>query len=80
VLIEEEKLEHHTKVFPKEEEALRPYIFYFNNYFVGAGLVANDGGNLAQMRSQVKTVEEDSVEEFNPWNIDVQSLERMLES
>jgi len=32
------------------------------------------------MSSQVKTVEENYVEEFNPWNRDGQFLERMLES
>ena len=52
----------------------------FRSRFVSAGLVADAGGNLAQMSSQVKTVEEDSVEEFNPWSIDVQLLERILES
>ena len=47
---------------------------------MSAGLVADVGGNLAQVSSQVKMVEEDYVEEFNPWNRDVQLLERMLES
>ena len=66
-------------MLPEEEEALRPYVFYFNNCFVSAGLVANAGGNLAQTSSQVKTVEEDSVKEFYPWNKDVQLLERILD-
>lgn len=47
--------------------------------FVSAGLVADVGGNLAQMSSQIKIKEEDSMEEFNPWNRDAQLLERMLE-
>ena len=80
VLIEEEKSEQHTEVLPKEEEAQKPYDFYFNNCFVSAGLVAYAGGNLAQMSNQIKMKEEDYVEEFNPWNIDAQLLERMLES
>lgn len=80
MLIEEEKTEQHTDVLPKEEEALRPYVFYFNNYFVSAGLVAYVGGNLAQMSSQIKMKEEDSMEEFNPWKRDVKLLQRMMES
>lgn len=80
VLIEEEKSEQHTDVLPKEKEALRLCVFYFNNYFVSASLVAYAGENLAQMNNQVKTVEEDSMENSNPWNRYVQSLERMLES
>ena len=67
-------------MFPEEEEALKTYFFDFNNCFVSAGLVADVGGNLAHMSSKVKMVEEDFVEEFNPWNRDVQLLERMLES
>ena len=51
VLIEDEKSEQHTDVFPKEEEAPRPYDFYFNNCFMITGLVADAGGNLAQMSS-----------------------------
>lgn len=47
MLIEEEKTKQHTDVLPKEEEALRPYVFYFNNYFARAGIVADAGGNLA---------------------------------
>jgi len=80
MLIEEEKTEEHTDVLPKEEEALKPYVFYFNNYFVSASLVADAGGNLAQMSSQIKMKEEDFMEKFNPWNRDVQLLERMLKS
>ena len=80
VLIEEEKSEQHTKVLPKEEEALRPYVFYFNNCLMSAALVVDTRGNLSQMSSQVNMVEEDYVEEFNPWNRDVQLLERMLDS
>lgn len=52
-------------MFPKEEEVLRPYVSYSSNFFMSAGLVADAGGNLAQIRNQVKMVEEDSVEEFN---------------
>ena len=53
--------------------------FYFNKCFVSAGLVADAGGYLAHMNSEIKMKEEDSVEEFNPWNKDSQLLERMLE-
>lgn len=31
MLIEDEKIKQHTDVFPKEQEELRPYVFYFNN-------------------------------------------------
>jgi len=34
-------------VLPKEEEALRPYVFYFHNCLLSVGLVADVGGNLA---------------------------------
>ena len=47
VLIEEEKLEQNTDVFPKEEEALRPYVFYFNNCFVSVGFVADAVGTIS---------------------------------
>jgi len=47
---------------------------------LSTSLVADAGENLAWMSSQVKMVEGDSMEEFNPWNRDVQLLERMLES
>ena len=67
-------------MLPKEEEAWRPYVFNFNNFFVSAGFVADAGGNLAQMSNQVKMEEEDSVEVFNPWNKDIMLLERMLEN
>ena len=80
VLIEEEKTKQQTELLPKEEKTQKPYVFYFKNCFVSAGLVADAGGILAQMSSQIKMKEEDSMEEFNPWNKDVQLLERMLES
>ena len=35
---------------------------------------------MAQMSSQIKMNVQDFVEVFNPWNRDVQLLERMLES
>jgi len=47
---------------------------------VNAGLVADAGGNLAQVSRQIKMKEEDYMEVFNPWNWNVQLLERMLES
>ena len=78
VLIEEEKSEQHTEILPKEEEALRPYDFYVKNCFFSAGFIANAGENLAQINSQVKMEEEDSVEIFNPWNRDIVLLESML--
>lgn len=80
VLIEEEKTEQQVELFPKKEKAQKPYVFYFNNFFVSATLVADAGGILAQMRSQIKMEEEDSMEEFNPWNRGVQLLERMLDN
>lgn len=65
MLIKEEKTKEHTDVLPKEE-TLRPYVFYFNNYFVSACIVAAVGGNFAQVRSKIKMKEEDPIEEFNP--------------
>jgi len=65
---------------PKENKALKPCVFYFNKCFVNAHLVVDARGNLAQMSSQIKMKEEDSMEKFNPWNRKVQLLERMLES
>jgi len=56
---------------PKEDKAQNPYVFYFNKCFVSVGFVADDEENLAQMSSQINMKEEDFVEEFNPWNIDV---------
>lgn len=58
VLIEKEKSEQHTKMLPKEEEALRPYVFHFNNCFVSGGFVVDAGENLAHMSNQVKMEEE----------------------
>lgn len=79
MLIEEEKSEQHTDVLPKEEKAQKPYVFYFNNWLVSVGLVADAGRTLAQMSSQVKMEEKDSMEKFNPWNRDVKLLEIILE-
>jgi len=63
----------------KEDKAQQPYVFNFNKCFVSAGFVANVGGDLAQL-SHLKMREEDFVEEFNPWNREVKSLERVLNS
>jgi len=67
-------------MLPKKEEAPRPHVFNFNKFFMNACFVANAGGDLAQMSSQVKMKEEDFKEEFNPWNKDVKLLEKMLNS
>ena len=80
MLTEKKETVQQTELLLKEDKALKPCSFDFNKCFVNAGLVADAGGNLAQMSSQIKMKEEDSVEEFNPWNIDAQLLERMLES
>lgn len=80
VLIEEETSEQHTEMFPKEEEAWRPYVFNFNNCFVSVGFVVDAGENLSQMSIQVKVEDKDYVEVFNPWNKDIMLLERMLEN
>ena len=45
-------------MLPKEEEALKPYVFYFNNCFVSASFVADAWENLEHMSSQVKMEEE----------------------
>lgn len=80
VLIVEEKSQQHTDVLPKGDKVQKPYDFYFNKCFMNASLVADVGGNLVKMDNQTKMEEEDFMEEFNPWNRDVQLLERMLES
>lgn len=80
VFIEKKEIEKKTELFPKEDKAQNPYVFYFNKCFVSAGFVVDAEGNLAPMRSQIKMKEEYSVEEFNPWNIDTKFLERMLKS
>ena len=67
-------------MLPKEDKTQKSYVFYFNKCFVSAGLVIDARENLAQMSSQIKMKEEDSVEEFNPWNKDVKLLEKMLNS
>jgi len=71
VLIEEEKTEQQTELLPKENEAQKPYVFYFNKCFVNAGLIADAGENLTQMSIQIKMKEDDSMKEFNPWNRNV---------
>ena len=58
MLIKEKKLEQHTEMFPKEEEAQRPYVFHFNNCFVGACFGSDAGENLSHMSNQVKMEEE----------------------
>ena len=75
VLMEEEISEQHTEMFPKEKEALRPYVFDFTNCFVSTGFIANAGENLTQVNSQVKEKEEISVEICNPWNQEIRFLE-----
>lgn len=62
MLTEEEKIEQQTELLPKENEAQKPYVFNFDKCFVKAGLVADAGENLTQMRSQIKMKEEDFVE------------------
>ena len=62
VLIEEEKKEQQAELLPKKEKAQNPYVFYFNNCFVSAGLVTDVGRNFTHMSSQIKMKEEDSME------------------
>jgi len=62
VLIEEEKIEQQAELLPKKEKAQKPYVFYFNNCFVSAGLVTDVGRNLTHMSSQIKIKEEDFME------------------
>jgi len=45
---------------------------------MNASFVANAGGDLAQVNSQIKVKEENSMEEFNPWNREVNLLEKVL--
>ena len=78
VLTEEKETEQQTELLPKEDKAQNPYVFYFNKCFVSAGLVADAGRDLVQMGSLTKKEEDDSIEEFNPWNKDVELLEKML--
>ncbi len=76
---EKEKTEQQTKLLPKGNKAQQPYVFYFNKCFECAGFVADVGGDLVQVNNQIKIREEDnSVEEINPWNGEINLLERML--
>jgi len=47
---------------------------------MSVGFVAIAGGGFTQVKNQIKVKEEDSEEEFNPWNKDVKLLERVLNS
>jgi len=53
VLMEKEISEQHTEMFPKEKEALRPYVFYFNNCFVSTGFIAYAGGDLLNIEIEL---------------------------
>ena len=46
VLMEEEILEQHSEMLLDEKEALRPYVYYFNNCFVSIGFIVDAGGNF----------------------------------
>ena len=67
-------------MFPKEDKAHKSCVFYFNKCFVNAGLIVDTEGDLASLKNQIKMKEKESMEEFNPWNKDVKSLERVLDS
>ena len=45
---------------------------------MNADFVAIAGGDLAQLNNQIKVKEENSMEEFNPWNREVNLLEKVL--
>ena len=64
VLTEEKEIEQKSELLPKENKALKPYVFYFNKCFVNVGLVAYARENFAQMSSQINMKEEDSIEEL----------------
>ena len=53
-----------------------PCDFYFDNFFVYADLV-DDGDKLTTLGSQLKE-KENSVEDFKPWNGEIELLESML--
>jgi len=63
VLIEELKeiSEQHTERLPEEEEAQRPYIFYFDNCLMVANYVAETRMYLAQVDNQMKEEEKEHV-------------------
>ena len=46
VLMKEEISEQHTEMLLEKKEALRPYVFYFNNCFVSTGFIADARENL----------------------------------
>lgn len=71
VLTEEKETELETELLPKED---KEHVFDLNMCFVSVGLVADAGGNLAQMSNQIKMKEEGSMEKFNPWNKDIMLL------
>ena len=43
VLTEVKETKQQTELLPKENKALKPYVFYFNKCFANAGLVADVG-------------------------------------
>ena len=59
----------------EERKTLRPYDF-FNNCFMDVDFVDAEE-NLTPLGSQIKE-EENSVEDFSPWNEEVGLLEIML--
>jgi len=80
VLTEEKETMHQTEVFPTENKAQQLCVFNFNKCFMNAGFVANARRDLAQVNSQIKVKEENSMEELNPWNREVNLLEKVLNS
>ena len=76
VLIVKENSRKHTKLLVEERNALRPYDFCFNNHFKNADFV-DAKENLTPLGNQIKE-EENSVEDFNPWNEEIGLLEIML--
>lgn len=75
---EKEKTMQQTELLSKENKAQQPCVFNSNNLFLNAFLVADSKGDLAQMNNQMEVKEENYMEEINPWNKEVNFLEKML--
>ena len=77
MLIEKKrKLGQHNEMLTEEGKALRPCDFDAENFLMNVDPV-DDGYNLTAWGSQLKE-KENSVEDFQPWNGEIELLESML--
>ena len=67
MLIEEEKTEQQVELLPRREEAPRPYVSYFKNWFVNVDFVADVEEDLMQEEeaTEEKSMKLQKLEESN---------------